>query len=384
MAEAGTGRKALFVATVYSHLASFHIPYIKLLQRRGFEVHCAGWGKGRFKARLEAAGAICHDVPFSRNPFHPRNLVALLRLKRLLHREEFALVHTHTPVASALLRIAARWTRTRPVIYTAHGFHFCKGCPALNWLLFYPSERLLARWTDALVTINAEDYARAKRFPVRTRLGAWLIPGIGVDLSRFEKPDGHAPSAIRKELGLPLDSLLLLCVGELNANKNQRQLVEALAELKADFPQVQLVLAGEGPKADELRALAATLGVSDRVHLLGYRDDVPRLMQSADLFVFASKREGLPVAVMEAMASGLPIVATKVRGNRDLVVECETGFLVEVGDATTLARRVAQLLANEELRRSFGRRARERIQAYKLEHALEAMDEIYSAVLGET
>jgi glycosyltransferase involved in cell wall biosynthesis len=107
-------------------------------------------------------------------------------------------------------------------------------------------------------------------------------------------------------------------------------------------------------------------------------------MQSADLFVFASKREGLPVAVMEAMASGLPIVATKVRGNRDLVVEGETGFLVEVGDATTLARRVAQLLANEELRRSFGRRARERIQAYKLEHALEAMDEIYSAVLGET
>lgn len=309
-------KKILYVATVVkTHIMEFHIPYLQMLKEEGWHTEVAA--KNDYDNPSDCVIPYCdeyYDVPFGRNPFKPSNLKAYKELKKIINEGKYDIVHCHTPVGAMLTRLASKKARKNgtKVIYTAHGFHFYKGAPLLNWLVYYPVEKFLSRFTDVLVTINKEDYERAKeKFHAQK---VEYIPGIGVNINKFSR-ETCGREEKRKELGIPEDVKVLLSVGELNQNKNQRIVIEALPQLK----DCVYVICGSGPLMDEYRQLAQDLGVSDRLMLAGYRSDVAEFYHMADVFVFPSFREGLPVAVMEAMAAQLPVVAARNRGTNDLL-----------------------------------------------------------------
>ncbi|WP_157729642.1 glycosyltransferase family 4 protein [Tumebacillus algifaecis] len=368
-------KKAAFVASVYRHFELFHLPFLTGLQDRGYEVHVYA-SADYAKERLEARGLICHDVQFERSPFQPKNVAALRALIRSFREEQFTLVHVHTPVASILGRIAARVCGVPSVLYTAHGFHFFTGAPKANWLLFAPVEWLMARQTDVLITINQEDYARAQKFPVRGEVR--YVPGVGLDTQVFQPPDQAAVRArLRGELGLHEEEMVILCVAELNANKNQSQLFEAVKRAAARGIAVRCLLVGVGELEATYKQQVEEMGLSQIVTFLGYRLDIPDLMLAADVSTLLSKREGLPRSVMEAMAAGLPLVVTDVRGNRDLVQDGENGYLVATGDVEATADAFYQLYQDQKMRAEMGTRSKEKAAPYDLSFISAEMMRIY-------
>ena len=233
---------------------------------------------------------------------------------------QYLFCHCHSPIGGAIARIAGHATKTK-IIYTAHGFHFYKGASVLNWAIYYPIELLLSYWTNCLITINKEDYYRAKhKFHAKKTV---YIPGVGIDSNRFQNL-GISRGQKRQELGLSKEDIFILSVGELNKNKNHEVVVRALAGLKGQ--NIVYMIAGEGNQKEHLNTLAEENGVSLR--LLGFREDICSLLEAADVFAFPSKREGLSVSVMEAMFMKKPVIASKIRGNTDLIKDGENGLLV--------------------------------------------------------
>jgi len=372
--------RILFCATVAHHLERFHQPVMRWFKSRGWEVHAAAAGP------LELPWADRKfDVPFSRSPASLTNLDAYRQIRRIIEEGGYRLIHCHTPTASALTRLAARRARRggARVLYTAHGFHFHAGGPKLNWALYYPLERQLARLTDCLITINEEDFrlAAGRRFPAGRIV---RVHGVGVDLERFKPADAETRGGMRARLGYGADDQLLFYAAEFNKNKNQRMLIEALALLKDEFPRARLLLAGDGPLRPACEALADRLGVRERTVFLGYRQDIADWLPSLDIAVASSFREGLPVNVLEAMACGLPVVATSNRGHRELVQGGRNGWLVPPGDAERMADRVRRLLLDPRERASFGGAGRAIVSsAYSLDKVMAEMRAIYASILGE-
>lgn len=315
-------KKVLFVATVVkTHMMQFHLPYLKMFQDMGWETAVAS--RNDYEDPNDCSIPYCdtyYDIPFERMPWKPRNLTAYRMLKKIIDEGDYDIIHCHTPVGAMIARLAALAARKKgtKVIYTAHGFHFFKGAPVLNWLLFFPAEWILAPVTDVLITINREDYDRAKRLMKAKRIE--YVPGVGIDTGRF-----HADVAIRaekrRELGFREEDFLLLTVAEMTKNKNHLTHLKALALLKdkEEFADMHYLIVGRGEEWASLEETAKELGIAGHVHFLGYRTDAADLYRCVDLFLFMPYREGLSVALMEAMGSGLPIVCTKIRGNTDLV-----------------------------------------------------------------
>lgn len=298
-------------------------------------------------------GCEFHHIDSSRSPLSMDNIKAYGQLKKVIADGNYDIVHCHTPNASVITRLVCRKFRKKSglkVFYTAHGFHFYKGAPLLNWLVFYPIEKFCSRFTDKLITINKEDYARAKE---KFHAGeVCYVPGVGIDLSRFENIQVDR-AAKRREIGVPEDAVLLLSVGELNENKNHQIIVKALAKL--NDPDVHYAIAGVGDKREYLLALAKELGVSDQLHLLGYRKDVPELNHVADIFCFPSCREGLGLAAIEAMACGLPLITSNVHGINDYSANNITGYKCAPADADAFANAIGKLAADLNLRKTMGR-----------------------------
>lgn len=261
-------------------------------------------------------GCKVYKIDTSRSPLDRGNLRAIGQIKKLVEENTYDIVHCHTPIAAMCTRIACRKSRKRGtrVIYTAHGFHFFRGAPRKNWLIYYPVERLCARWTDALITINREDYAFAQKKIKAKKV--FYVPGVGIDLEKFSSITVDKTTK-RKELGIPDDAKLILSVGELNENKNHETMIKAIATLD----NVYYVIAGKGGKEQYLRKLIEDLGITHRVKLLGYRQDVGELYRMAAIFAMPSHREGLSVALMEAMTAGLSCIVSRIRGNVDLIDE---------------------------------------------------------------
>lgn len=258
----------------------------------------------------------------SRSPLAKGNLQAIGQIKRLVKAEKYDVVHCHTPIAAMCTRVACRGLRKHgvKVMYTAHGFHFYKGAPLLNWLIYYPVEKICARWTDVLITINQEDYNLANRKMKAKKIE--YVPGVGIDVDRFSNTIVDRKSK-RKELGIPEDAFLLVSVGELNVNKNHRLVINTMAELNNN---IYYIIAGEGHLHQHLDNLKMKHDLAERVKVLGYRNDVIELFAISDAFIFPSFREGLSVSLMEAMSIGLPCVVSKIRGNVDLITH-EGGVL---------------------------------------------------------
>lgn len=344
-------KKILYVATVVkTHIMEFHIPMLKALQDGGWNTSVVA--RNDYVNPEECNIPYCnnyYNVEFSRNPFGSQNVRAYKELKELIENNEYDVVHCHTPVGGVLTRLAARNARKRgtKVVYTAHGFHFYKGGSRISWLVYYPIEKICAKFTDLLITINQEDYALAKRKMHAKRVE--YIPGVGIDVDKFAnyKVDIYEK---RKKFGIPETAIVLLSVGELNANKNHESVIKAVSKL--EDKNIHYVIAGDGELNEYLRNLVNELNLSENVHLIGYRKDVPELYKMADYFIHPSIREGLPVALMEAMASGLKCIATRNRGSEDLKETVDSLYLYDDTSSSGAERILKRVLSDNTRRES--------------------------------
>lgn len=321
--------RALMTATVPSMIGQFNMNNIKLLIELGYDVDVACnfedhsvWSKEKIeqlKDDLDALNVNTYHIDFERSMFKIGNHIkSYKQMKKLMNEKEYTLIHTHTPISSLITRIAFKnshiFNKCR-MIYTAHGFHFFKGNNPLKNFLFRNIERYGAKYTDTLITINKEDYAAAKKFKLRKNGTVEYVPGVGIDIDKINSIQGNKEK-LCKELNIPVDSILLLSVGELSKRKNHEVIVRLLNQLPDN---IHYVICGQGQLENYLLDLAQKLKVNNRLHLLGYRTNIPQIMKSCDIFVFPSLQEGLPVALMEAMACRLPCVASEIRGNVDLI-----------------------------------------------------------------
>lgn len=338
-------KRALIITTVSGFVPQFEMNNVKILQELGYEVHYAtNYHMPVYtdnNDRLNGTGIIRHQIDFVRSPYHViKNIKALKQLVNLMRKIKFSLVHCHTPMGGVLGRIAAFKTNTKPVIYTAHGFHFYSGAPMMNWLFFYPVERWLAKWTDCLITINQEDYQRAKTFSVRGEVE--YVAGVGIDLEKYQNIQVDR-QALRKKLGVPEEAFLLISVGELSKRKNHSVVIQALSQCKEK--DIYYIICGSGVLEGKLLKLIEKYTLQGRVKLLGYRTDIPELLSISDCFIFPSLQEGLPVAVMEALAVGLPVICSDIRGNRDFKMKKDRGFLlVEKSKPSEFQKKIVKLM----------------------------------------
>lgn len=359
--------KILYTATVLSHICQFHLPYLEEFQRRGIEVHVAARNNLAEKNGLQLRHCDQYfDLPFQRSPRDPRNLEAGRQLKALLAKEHYDVILCNTPMGGIVTRLAARASRkhgTR-VVYMAHGFHFYQGASRKNWLVFYPIEKTMARLCDLVITITGEDYALAReKFPCAVA----HIHGVGVRTERYHPVCAEEAAAMRRKEGVGEGDFAILCTGELNKNKDQKTLIAAAALLRDKIPGLKILLAGNGPTEEELRAQIAAEHLEDTVKMLGYRTDLETVVPAMDLIVSCSHREGLPLNILEAMLCRKAVVATVNRGHKELVEDGKTGYLLNPGDAEMMARRIYGLYSDPALAQAMGNAGFEKAQAYTVD-----------------
>ena len=374
-------KKVLFVATVVkTHIMEFHIPYLKMFKEMGWETAVAA--RNDYENPADCVIPYCdtyYNIPFERNPLKPGNLKAYKELKHIIDEGEYDIIHCHTPVGAMLTRLAAKQARKKgtKVFYTAHGFHFYKGAPAINWILYYPVEKWLSRYTDVLITINKEDYERAKTFKAGK---VCYVPGVGIDLKKFNVGYVNKEQK-RKEIGVSANDFVLLSVGELIPRKNHEVVIRALSVLKQrdKLNHIEYVICGRGAYEADLKKLAEELGVADHIHFLGYRNDISEICNCADLFVFMSHQEGLPVALMEAMACGLPAVCSNIRGNTDLIEDGVTGLLAN-NTPEEVAESISEMKSDTALRNRVASAALQKIKQFDLSSVEDEMTKIYGGL----
>ena len=376
-------KKVLFVASVAKkHIMVFHLPYLEWFKNNGYEVHvCAN---NDYENRQECNIPFCdefYEVPFERSPLKKENILAYKKLKNLINQNKYDIIHCHTPIGGTLGRLASKNAKRNgtKVIYTAHGFHFFKGASYKNWLIYYPVEKWLSRYTDLLITINQEDYDAAINRKFKSKKVV-LVNGVGINLEKFQPQTEEKKLSLREKYGYNADDFILMYAGELSYRKHQNLLISVAGKLKDRIPNLKILLAGNGDLEEQFRKQIEDLSVHSQVELLGFRKDIDNLMNLADLAVSASRQEGLPVNVMEAMATGLPLVVTDCRGNRDLVTDNENGYVVGIDDVEKFADSVEKLYRSKELRQKFGEKSLENIKRYSLENVLKEMGAIYSEI----
>lgn len=377
-------KKVLMLASVASMIDQFNLPNIRLLLEMGYEVHvacnfkegntCDSLRLRKLWLQLRKMGVTGHQWDC------PRGVCPLTKCSRAYRQLweltgvcQFDWIHCHSPVGGALARLAAHQRGIR-VIYTAHGFHFYQGAPLKNWMLYYPAEKLLAYDTDVLITVNQEDDLFARKHLKAKKI--CHISGVGVDVGKFAALSSDKDTDLRRSCNIPKDALLLLSVGELNAGKNHKIVISALAALMRQ--DVYYLICGQGALQEELRNYAADMGVAGRVCMPGYQENMLQVYQSADIFVFPSVREGMPVALMEAMAAGLPCIVSDIRGSRELIDE---GFRFPLDRPDELAKKLELLLDHAPLRQACGRRNQKKIEGYDIKVIREQMRAIYAGML---
>ena len=371
-------KKILLTATVQSHICQFHKPLVQMLRENGdFEIHVAARDNLGEKngLKLDFVDKV-YNVPFERSPFNPKNIKAHRELKRIIDQNGYDFIHCNTPVGGVVTRLAARKARKKgaKVFYTAHGFHFYQGASKKNWLTYYPVERMLARRTDKLITINEEDFLLAD---TRFACKAERIHGVGVDTSRYFTVSAEEAAALKIQYGFSEEDRLILCVGELLPNKNQKQIIRSMPTIIREVPTAKLLLAGNGSNRENLEALVTELGLEEHVTFLGYCTVLQDYQRFVDVGVSCSIREGLGVNLIEAMLNRNPVVGTRNRGHNELIREGENGYLVDVGDTDSLAQAVIRLLLDPALRQKLGERGSEIAQGYSVTRVKDELKEIY-------
>ncbi len=362
-------KKALIITTVGGFVPRFEMDNVKLLQELGYQVHYASNFKNRVyeftESAMEDAGIILHQIDIDKNPYHLKKLQESCRKVIKLAREEtIDLVHCHTPVGAVIGRIVGKKLHCK-VIYTAHGFHFYQGAPIRNWLLYYPIEKMLSKYTDCLITINDEDYKRSQKFSARECV---LIPGTGLDLKKYHPKQNYKNSKKFK----------VVSIGELNRNKNHQTIIQAIGILNDD--DIEYCIYGKGDEKENLEKIIHDAGLEKQVFLCGFTDNVPEVLREADCFAFPSIREGLGMAGLEAMACGVPLVAADNRGSREYINHGENGFTCRAEDPEAFAYYIKKIKDNPGMAECMSRRGVETVQWFSKEHTRQIMQRVYRQI----
>ena len=373
--------KILYLTTV-GQTMGFFTDLVEMLVREGNSVDIAtndAEGKSSIPKTYYKLGCKIHKMEWTRNPLSLQNLKAINKLKKLLESEKYDLIHCHTPIAAMCTRIAARKYRKKglKVVYTAHGFHFYQGAPMKNWLVYYPIEWLCSFLTDELITINEEDYNLAEKTMHARHVD--YVKGVGINISKIREYNKDK-EIMRKELEIPQDSFLMASVGELNNNKNHSVILDAMSIVNDD--NIHYMIAGEGENKSLLEKKSIELGIKDRVHLLGYRNDINDLYHCADVCVFPSIREGLPIAPLEAMAVGLPLICSDNRGLRNIIKSSHNGMVCKYYDSNEFAKAIKYLADDKTNRKKMGEINAEMVKEFDVSLINKTMKDIYEKTIN--
>lgn len=363
-------KKILFVAHVESHILHFHIPYLKMFHNLGWKVYVATNGNSKIPY-----ADVTINLPFQKSPWDKRNFKAFKLLKNILNEETFNIIHCHTPVGGAVARLANRFSNNysfTKLLYTAHGFHFYKGAPKLYWIIFYSIEKKLAKYTDTLITMNNEDYNNAQKFTLKKNGKVYKVHGVGVDKNRFYKKDINKDK--RTELGLKKSDFVMIYPAELSNRKNQKMLLDVMVELLKVNKNFKLLLPGKDLLDNKISKLIEEKKLQDNVYILGYRKDVDELLAISDIAISASKQEGLPINIVEALFSNTPVIASNCRGNSELV---DANYLYEIDDVDGLVNLIFAYLDNKDNYKYITD-----LEKFSLNNVMEEMKEIYDLYIS--
>lgn len=353
-------KNILIVTATHDFLWKFERDNVKILQQMGYTVHyAANLNEPAYlsdEEKFRQMGVLAHHIDVARSPFlFSENRKALQQLLWLVQKYHIQVIHCHTPVGGLLGRLAGRYCGgVKPlVIYTAHGFHFYKGAPLWNRVVYYQVERWLAHYTDILIVINGEDYQNARRFPLKQGGRVYKIPGVGLNRHIFHPLPLPERERLRRRLEIGEGEFFLVSVGELNENKNQRVVLEALARMKRRYPEpfpIRYGICGDGFFRERIEQWVREMGLSREVMLFGYCRDVPQILGCADAAVFPSKREGLGMAGLESLAMGIPVIASDNRGTREYMEVGRNGFVCQNDDVEGFIRSIESVrgLSREE------------------------------------
>lgn len=346
-----------------------------MLRENGYDVYLVANDDYKIhKKKLINEGFNCIDIPHSRKPFSFDNFLIFLKLRRLLKENEYEIIHVHTPLVSFITRIACFNIKPKKLIYTAHGFHFYRGAPKINWLVYYTLEKLASKFTDIIVTINSEDYENAKKF-FGENSKIIEIKGVGVNIHTKKKSHKYLQN-LKDSLNILEEDFVISYIAELNDNKNQMFLLKNWYEIKNKIPNAKLLLIGEGKNKVKYIDYIQENNLKD-INILGYRSDVEDILQISKVVTLLSLREGLPKSIMEAMSFGIPCVVSNTRGLRDLILHNSNGYVVNLEDDNSLINSFSELKSNDKLYYIFKTNTLERIKNYSYEAVMQEYQKVY-------
>lgn len=377
-------KKFLIVAHYSRFLVQFEMSDVQILQNMGYEVHYAtNYTHEDMYAdapqRIREAGVVLHQIDFVRSPYNiPKNIKAYKQLCKLLTDIKFDGMHCHTPMAGVLARLAAKKMKVSPVLYTGHGFHFYKGCPWVNNVIYKTAEIFCSRYSDAIITINEEDYQAAKKFPLRGK--AYKIPGVGVDVSKIQQAKINKDE-LRQKLNIPLNAFVFVSIGELIKRKNHQEEIAAFCE--ANIPNSYLLIIGSGSEYENLDKQICDSKMKNNIWLLGFRKDAKELLYCADAFLFASKQEGLGLVGIEAMAVGLPLITTNIRGITEYSEEPKTGYTYTSGNVDEFAQKMKKMyMLSVEEKRQISQYNQKEAYRFDCSESKKIMERVYFETLS--
>ncbi|CCV65102.1 similar to capsular polysaccharide biosynthesis protein [Paracholeplasma brassicae] len=324
--------KVLYVSTLSSTINAFLVEHIKQLNKNGHQIDIAANFNKEIAPELKSIIGNTFNVSFNRSPFSFDNYKAYKEIRKISNKHNYDIIHLHTPVASFITRLAARNCKSK-IFYTAHGFHFHRKSSILSWLIYYPLERYLSKYTHTLIVINWEDYELAKKKFFQKRLVH--INGVGFDRDKY----------IVNTKKFNSNKVNFVSVGEVNKNKNHVRVIKALLKIKFDY---SYTIVGTGKLECKLKRLINKYKLNDKIKLLGYREDINTILLEADIFIFPSLREGLGIAAIEAMASGLPILTSNVHGINDYSAEEISGFKFNPKNVSDIAHKIEKIINNKD------------------------------------
>lgn len=359
-------KKVLFVSN-HAGFSKFNAPYMEWFHDKGWQVDNVSPGIeiGYFDNQ--------YDLPINRNPFSLMNLRALRQLRKICKINDYDLIHCHTPVGGVLGRLCVSPNSKTKIIYTAHGFHFFKGAKKLNWLLFYPIEKMLAKRTDAIVTINQEDFDLATR---KFNVPVYKINGVGVNLKRFVPVSMEEKLKIRRENNFSDDAFILVYCAQFIPRKNHLFLINQAIELKKTIQNLMLCFVGTGADESKIKYFCEAKGITDYVRFMGYRTDVQKLYAMSDILVSSSLQEGFGINLVEGMACALPIVCSDVRGHRDILEIANNNFLFNFDD-NSFANSIILLSQNKQIYKEVSEENIDNAKLFSIENSIQQMSEIY-------